>query len=68
MTDELDGGGHNATGRNGKEGRLGVHRNLLLEFAIKSSREDVVDTFLASPVESMLYAVLGCAIEHVQGR
>ena len=34
MTEELDGCGHNVVVRNGKEGGLGVHRNVPYEFAI----------------------------------
>ena len=38
MADELDGGRHNVTVRNGKERELGVHRNVPYEFAITLSR------------------------------
>ena len=34
MAEELDGCGHNVVVRNGKEGRLRVHRNVPYEFAI----------------------------------
>ena len=53
MAEEFDGCGHNAVVRNGKEGGLGMHRNVPYEFAITLSRWDVVGTFFASPVESM---------------
>ena len=38
MVDQLDEGGHNVVVRNGKEGGLGVHRNIPYEFAITLSR------------------------------
>ena len=53
MADELDGCGHNVVVRNGKEGGLGVHRNVPYEFAITLSRQDVVDTYFVPSVESM---------------
>ena len=39
--------------RNGKEGGLGVYRNVPYEFAITLSGSDVVDTFFTSPGEGM---------------
>ena len=53
MAEELDGCGHNVVVRNGKEGGLGVHRNVPYEFAITLPRSDIVDAFFASPVESV---------------
>ena len=38
MAKELDGCGHNVVVRNGKEGGLGVLRNVLYEFAIMLPR------------------------------
>ena len=53
MADELDGRGHNVEVQNGKEGGMGVHRgNAPKEFAIMPSRQNVVYTCFASPVES----------------
>ena len=53
MAEELDGCGPNVEVRNGKEDGLGVHRDVQYEFSITLSRQDVVDTFFALPVESM---------------
>ena len=52
--------------RNGKEGGLGMHRNIPYEFAITMSYLYVVDTFFAPLVESMRYAALECAKERVR--
>ena len=38
MTEKLDVCGHNVVVRNGKEGRLRVHRNVPYEFAITLPR------------------------------
>ena len=38
MVEELNGCGHNVVVRNGKEGGLGVHRNVPYEFAITLPR------------------------------
>ena len=38
MSEELDGCGHNAVVQNGKEGGLGVPRNVPYEFAITLPR------------------------------
>ena len=42
-----------------------MRRNIRYEFAITLSGWDLVDTFFTSPVESMLYAALGCAKERL---
>ena len=53
MAEELDGCGHNVVVRNGKEGGLGVHRNVPYEFAIALPHYDTVYEFFASPIEGM---------------
>ena len=65
MAEELDGCGHNVVVRIGKEGGLRVPRNVPYEFAITLSRKGVADTFFASSVESLWFAALGRAKEHV---